>query len=779
MPRTLIVPGVSVEARFDVPPPLPARSGILGAIGVVDRLPDDRPVGVTTTQELFDLFGPATRLAFPEVVSALVNGVSEVIVSPVNPASGAVASLVLRDDENQDAVELRARAVGPWGNQLSARVIRTLAQDRRTVRRVSIEILHTGRSVERHDNLVLRPGDANDLFTVINRDSSAVVAVDPTFQLDLPAADADAVAFQDGPAAAATLVLRGAGNADLIRLTARVAGEGGNRISAQVMDGRAALTLNGAGGAASVRVRAVSAGAAGAGVTLQVADGGDGTITVTVRAAGAPDRAYPGLNGVAAVVAALNSDPDVRAERLGDVPPTAAPATALVGTRTLTIRVEGQRTTDYADLASAQAIVDAVNAAVGGDADVTATLLGAAATLPEVSAGNAAYLAGGRDAGPRRRYRGRDNPGVDVLELRPADGVAPGPVRLRISNGATPGTVRLTVSLEIDGGVIERERHDDLTMDPDSPRYLVGVLGVESTLVRAIGLHPSANQGVTRWPAANFAPRSFSGGRMPGIAAWQAAIDALGNEDSVDLMLAGLQDWQDADLSGITVQQAMLGHARAQTDNAKPRIVLGSVRPEASRDPDAIIAHRTEVTDRRFVLTTPAGTEGALAGLLGHLQYFVSPTFKTIAQPGAPLTPYSESVLNKLVGPDGNLCVISERKGRGVICIKGIATDGFQISVVRVADRCIREVNAIANRFIGELNNAEQRTALEQMIKATFTQMERDGALVPSVDGKSPAFEVSVYASQNDTAAGIVRVDIAVRPVRAIDYIYATIRVKN
>jgi hypothetical protein len=57
--------------------------------------------------------------------------------------------------------------------------------------------------------------------------------------------------------------------------------------------------------------------------------------------------------------------------------------------------------------------------------------------------------------------------------------------------------------------------------------------------------------------------------------------------------------------------------------------------------------------------------------------------------------------------------------------------------------------------------------------------MERDGALVPSVDGTSPAFEVEVYASQNDVAAGNARVDIAVRPVRAIDYIYATIRVKN
>jgi hypothetical protein len=77
------------------------------------------------------------------------------------------------------------------------------------------------------------------------------------------------------------------------------------------------------------------------------------------------------------------------------------------------------------------------------------------------------------------------------------------------------------------------------------------------------------------------------------------------------------------------------------------------------------------------------------------------------------------------------------------------------------------------------LNNDDSRTALKQMIVAVFTQMERDGALVPSVDKTSPAFQVEVYASQNDVAAGNARIDIAVRPVRAIDYIYATIRVKN
>jgi hypothetical protein len=50
---------------------------------------------------------------------------------------------------------------------------------------------------------------------------------------------------------------------------------------------------------------------------------------------------------------------------------------------------------------------------------------------------------------------------------------------------------------------------------------------------------------------------------------------------------------------------------------------------------------------------------------------------------------------------------------------------------------------------------------------------------VPSADGKEPPFsaDVSIVAGRI-SPQGIVRVDIAVRPVRAIDYIYATIVVQ-
>ena len=56
--------------------------------------------------------------------------------------------------------------------------------------------------------------------------------------------------------------------------------------------------------------------------------------------------------------------------------------------------------------------------------------------------------------------------------------------------------------------------------------------------------------------------------------------------------------------------------------------------------------------------------------------------------------------------------------------------------------------------------------------------MEKDGGIVPNADGTDPAYKVDVYATDDDISKGIVRVDIAVRPVRAIDYIYGTILVR-
>ena len=60
-----------------------------------------------------------------------------------------------------------------------------------------------------------------------------------------------------------------------------------------------------------------------------------------------------------------------------------------------------------------------------------------------------------------------------------------------------------------------------------------------------------------------------------------------------------------------------------------------------------------------------------------------------------------------------------------------------------------------------------------------YDRLKRHARQLVKYKKANRAFVVDVYSTQTDFAQGIVRIDIAVRPVRAIDYIYATIRVKN
>ncbi|UFN46898.1 hypothetical protein LPC08_12745 [Roseomonas sp. OT10] len=778
MARMLVVPGVSVETRFDVPPPLPARSGILGAVGVVDRAPAGELSGVTSAPELLERFGAATRYAFPEVMDALANGISELFVSPVDPRSGRAAELTIMDDEGQPVALLRARAVGPWGNALGARVVRVMAEDGRTVRRLSLEISLNGVAAERFDGLVFDSTRDNDFFSTINRDSGLVVAIDPDLMTDLPAFDAGLVALADAGAQPARGRLR-AGNDTLVEVTAADAGGRGNRLSLSVGQGRASRAFAGAAAAPSIRISARTPGLAGTGNRIGIT-GDAAAVTIEVQDPQGNIRSYGGaaqpIDSVAALLDALSADPTVAVTRLGDVLPAAtAGRQPLLRTVTVTLAEEGVSTTELADLDSAAAIAAALDALP----QVTAALAAGAdgTRLPDVGAANANFLSGGHDAGPARAYAGQDNPDATVLELVPAPGADAAALRVRMQAGTLAGTARITAGLQQGGEFAEQESFDNLSMDPDDPRYLPAVLAAESNLLRA--LDRFVRRGASHLPAGSLAPQRFTQGAMPGLAAWQAAVDALAQVGDVDLVLAGLQGWKDTALAHLDVQRALAAHATAQADLAKPRIALAGVNPATQNDPAAILSQAAAVAGRRLILVAPGGAEGAVAGLLGHLDVFQSPTFKTVASLSAPLVPYTESDLNKLVGPEGNVCVVLSKRGRGTIVVKGITSDGFQINVLRTADRCVREVSKIADRFIGQLNNSEQRGALRQMIVDTFTQMERDGALVPSMDGKDPAFTVQVYGSQTDFAAGILRVDIAVRPVRAIDYVYATIRVRN
>lgn len=559
----LVVPGVRVEARFDVLPPLPAPSGIVGAVGIVDRPPAGGGlVGVSRVSEVRELLGPGTEVSMPEVVLALANGASEVVISPV--AGGSPARLQLRNADSNPCVILRCRSNGAWGNQLAAEV-RGVADATGNVVRVTLRLLRGREVLESFSDLQVDPALPDYLFDAINQQSRLVVAVDPDFGDDLPAAN---------------------------------------------------------------------------------------TYTFT------------------------------------DATPVNVP------------------------------------------------VAGGAATL---------------------------------FQLLVADGADPSGLSVQIATANGKIEVRV-----FQGGL--QEQFPGLVMDPDDNQFLPYVLLTQSRLIRVRLLN--SLPATARLPAATTAPQPFANGTSPSVAAYGEAIDRLSDDSRIDLVMASIEPTR-TDAEARQIHQQLAAHAVKMAEDGAPRIAFGSVTANEQKSVNAIKDHAALVRNRRFVLVSPTGAEGSVIGLVGRLNPQDSPTFKPVPRLGVAPATYRESELNLLLGSTINALVVQNRAGRGVVVLRGLDSTGDQISVTRVADQAIRETKAISENFIGQLNTDDARTALKQQIVATFTRMERAGALVPSTDGKDPAFVVDVYSTQLDFAQGIVRIDIAVRPVRAIDYIYATIRVKN
>jgi hypothetical protein len=357
----------------------------------------------------------------------------------------------------------------------------------------------------------------------------------------------------------------------------------------------------------------------------------------------------------------------------------------------------------------------------------------------------------------------------NVLLMRPADDADPIGLSVRVETAAdTTLTVRV-----FQRGL--QEEFTGLVMDPDSEFYLPAFLANQSRLIRFV---PLTSREQNRMPSATAEPVVFTDGESPTVAQYQEAIDRLSDDPRIDIVLASIEPGR-ANAEVREIHQSLVAHAVAMADNAAPRIAFGSITQAESRDLDQIREHSALVRNRRFVLVAPPGAEGAVAGLVGRLNPRDSPTFKSVPLFGIPPARFRESELNRLLSSTTNLLAVQERVGRGVVVLRGLDTSGDQISVTRVADIAIRETKAISENFIGQLNSVEARLALKQQIVATFTRMEREGSLVPSTDGTDPAFLVDVYSTQLDFAQGIVRIDIAIRPVRSIDFIYATLRVKN
>ena len=340
----------------------------------------------------------------------------------------------------------------------------------------------------------------------------------------------------------------------------------------------------------------------------------------------------------------------------------------------------------------------------------------------------------------------------------------------KIKFGVAKGTAAGSVSVQVTNGV-GFEVFDNLVTDKTSDMYITDILNSRSKMVSATEKwkEPRGKEAKPAKRDLSMGEVKLSGGitAQPELKDYEKALELLEMEEDIDMVYAG-DSWDPK------VHALVDAHCQNMSKDAKNRIGIGTVAPNEKIED---IVNRTAVlASDRFVIVAPYGVSGAVAGLISKLNYYDSPTFKPLTGIADVETRYTPSQLMELL--KAGILAVEPRRGRGIIVEKGITTSKEQISVMRIADHAVREAKNVAENFIGTLNTAGGRTALREKLTETYLNMVREESIVPSVDGKEPAFLVDVYSSQLDFAQGIVRVDIAVRPVRAMDYIYATINVQ-
>ncbi len=323
------------------------------------------------------------------------------------------------------------------------------------------------------------------------------------------------------------------------------------------------------------------------------------------------------------------------------------------------------------------------------------------------------------------------------------------------------------------------EAFRNLATKESDARFFMRVINAESGLIAMNAVIPAFVIGGSAAPqngTPDAVPTQLADGREATVDTFLEALERLETQPQIDMVIASNRYASTVDANAL--YSGIISHCDAMSAKARNRIGLGQIIPHGTARPDIeqAKAMAAVLTSDRFVLVAPSGYVGAVAGLLSKLDYYRSPTFKTLRGIAALNFDFTDGDLKALL--TAGLLPVDNIARKGVAVVKGIATSQYQINVQRTADRTVRTVQNIAIDYIGLLNTQAQRSALRQRIIEAFTAMTREGALVPSADGLSPPFEVDVSSTNADAAAGIVRINIAVRPVRAIDFIYATINVR-
>ena len=260
-----------------------------------------------------------------------------------------------------------------------------------------------------------------------------------------------------------------------------------------------------------------------------------------------------------------------------------------------------------------------------------------------------------------------------------------------------------------------------------------------------------------------------SNGAEAGDDEYGLGLEAIANTLVNIVVLAG----QDASEMGST----LLGHLNATAQTDFERIGVMGAAGETTAD---YLGHT--VASDRIVLVAPglrhpdgttlpaAYTAAAVAGLMSSVPAQTSLTNKTLNVPGL-ATSFNRGEQAQLIRR--NVLAVVERNGFRVL--KGITTEGegqpfSAIPTRRIVDYAKYGVRSAANPYIGRLNNARVRAALQSTLDAFLTRMVEDEALT--------GYELQVTATRAQEIAGEVSVVMTLRPVFSIDFVVVTMELQ-
>jgi hypothetical protein len=250
------------------------------------------------------------------------------------------------------------------------------------------------------------------------------------------------------------------------------------------------------------------------------------------------------------------------------------------------------------------------------------------------------------------------------------------------------------------------------------------------------------------------------------------ATPLAGGTDGADVAVS---DGMSAKKIGNVVQ----GHVARTLNEGRERIaILGADAPGTSTDAATLIDDADTLENDRVVLVAPGlrtadGTlppsylAAVVAGKLSTLAPHVSLTNKSL--PATVDVRYSSGVVSTLLGKQ----VLVVRQKYGTQVVRGLTTSAppfSQISVRRTVDYAKAGVRLGSDPYIGRLNNARVRAALQATLDGFLSQMVLDEMLI--------GYDLSVTATRAQEIAGVCSVVMNLKPTFSIDFIRVTMNLE-